>query len=186
MRCEEFLKGLHHQRIHPIHPRLVYYPCDEFLEGLHPSMIHRIRCTTIYSAFDGVLKGLHAPTIIRIHFKMGLRVGRLLAFVHDSPLSINGLKTPRGWGMGGGGALEGGFREGRWQEGSGGSVGGGVHVGRFGVVVGEGGWAEAPVTSPCPPSRVRARARVEARLRVTVRVRVRVSVTGLVEQVLVL
>ena len=47
--------------------------------------------------------------------------------------------------------------------------GGGVKVGRFGVV-----GAHAPVTSPCPPSGVRARARVRAR------------VTELVEPVLVL
>ena len=55
------------------------------------------------------------------------RVGRLLAFVRDSPPSRNGLKAPRG---GGGGALEGGvqggatggggFREG--QLGGGGAV----------------------------------------------------------------
>ena len=47
------------------------------------------------------------------------------------------------------------------------------------MVVGGG---QAPVTSPCPPSRVRARARVRAR----VRVRVRIRVTELVEPVLVL
>ena len=61
---------------------------------------------------------------------------------------------------------------------SGGSVGGGVQVGRFGVV--GGGGAQAPVTSPWPPSGVRAGARVRAR------VRVRVRVTELVEPVLVL
>ena len=61
--------------------------------------------------------------------------------------------------MGGGGGREG-------QLG-----GGGVQVGQFGVV---GGGAQAPVTSPCPPSGVRARARVRAR------------VTELVEPVLVL
>ena len=68
--------------------------------------------------------------------------------------------------MGGGGGREG-------------QLGGGVQVGRFGVV---GGGAQAPVTSPWPPSGVRAGARVRAR----VRVRVRVRVTELVEPVLVL
>ena len=60
--------------------------------------------------------------------------------------------------MGGGGGREG-------------QLGGGVQVGRFGVV---GGRAQAPVTSPWPPSGVRAGARVRAR------------VTELVEPVLVL
>ena len=55
---------------------------------------------------------------------------------------------------------------------------GGVQVGQFGVVVGGGG--QAPVTSPCPPSWVRARARAR------VRARVRVRVTKLVEPFLVL
>ena len=76
-----------------------------------------------------------------------------------------------GGGGGGGGALEGGFREGRWggsrrgRGGGGGAPGGsvgggGVQVQRFGVVVGGpggaiwggGGWAQAPLTSACPPS----------------------------------
>ena len=48
---------------------------------------------------------------------------------------------------------------------------GGSQVGQFGVVVGGGG-AQAPVTSPCPPSGVRARATVRARVRARVRVRV--------------
>ena len=72
-----------------------------------------------------------------------------------------------------GGALEGGVQGGAMGRGSGGSVGGGgVQVGQFGVV--GGGGAQAPVTSPCPPSGVRARARVRARF------------TELVEPVLVL
>ena len=79
------------------------------------------------------------------------RVGRLLA----TPPSRNGPKAPKGGGhwRGGSGRGDGGVggREGR--------LGGGVHVGRFGVV-GGGGAAQAPVTSPGPPSRVRARARV--------------------------
>ena len=58
---------------------------------------------------------------------------------------------------------------------SGGSVGGGSRWGDFGWL---GGGAQAPVTSPWPPSGVRAGARV--------RVRVRVRVTELVEPVLVL
>ena len=57
-------------------------------------------------------------------------------------------------------ALEGGFKEGR-RGGGGGSVGGGVPDG---AIWGGGGWvgggAQAPVTSPCPPSRMRSRARV--------------------------
>ena len=72
----------------------------------------------------------------------------------------------------GGGDLRGGFREGEggggyrrgWRGGGapGGSVGGGVQVGQFGVVGGGvqvgrfgvlgGGGAQAPLTSPCPPS----------------------------------
>ena len=68
--------------------------------------------------------------------------------------------------------MGGGGREGR--------LGGGSQVGQFGVVVGGGGGAQAPVTSPCPPSGVRARATVRAR------VRARVRVTELVEPVLVL
>ena len=63
--------------------------------------------------------------------------------------------------MGGGGG-----REGR--------LGGGVQVGRFGVV--GGGGARAPVTSPCPPSGVRARARVRVRVRGRVMGRVRCRV----------
>ena len=58
----------------------------------------------------------------------------------------------------------GGGREGR--------LGGGSQVGQFGMVVGGGGGAQAPVTSPCPPSGVRARATVRARVRARVRVRV--------------
>ena len=54
------------------------------------------------------------------------------------------------WGVGGGG-LEGGFREGRLggagREGRLG--GGGFQVVQFGVL---GGGAQAPLTSPCPPS----------------------------------
>ena len=55
---------------------------------------------------------------------------------------------------------------------SGGLVGGGGPGGA--IWGGEGGGGQAPVTSPCPPSGVRARARVRAR------------VTELVEPVLVL
>ena len=75
------------------------------------------------------------------------------------PPSRSGPKAPRGGGGGGGGALEGGG-SGRGDGGGGGregQLGGGVQVGQFGVV---GGGAQAPVTSPCPPSGVRARARV--------------------------
>ena len=101
------------------------------------------------------------------------------------PLSRSGPKAPWGGGGGGGGGIggggsgrgDGGGREGR--------LGGGVQVGQFGV---GGGGAQAPVTSPCHPSGVRARARGRARVRVRVRVsvRVRVRVTELVEPVLVL
>ena len=62
----------------------------------------------------------------------------------------------------GGGGLEGGFWEGRLGGGLGGAggggvregrLGGGVQVGRFGVFLGcWGGGAQAPLTSPCPPS----------------------------------
>ena len=68
--------------------------------------------------------------------------------------------------MGGGG----GGREGRLGGGFRGSVGGGSQVGQFRVL--GGGGAQAPVTSPCPPSGVRARATVRARVRARVRVRV--------------
>ena len=59
----------------------------------------------------------------------------------------------RGYGGGGlGGAWGGGLREGRLGRGggSGGRLGGGVQVGRVGVL--GGGGAQAPLTSPCPPS----------------------------------
>ena len=79
----------------------------------------------------------------------------------------------------------GGGREGRWGGGAGGAMGGGREGrlgggSRWGDLGWWGGGAQAPVTSPCPPSRVRARTRVRA----TVGARVRV--TELVEPVLVL
>ena len=65
------------------------------------------------------------------------RGGGLLAFVRDStPLDVG--QRPLGVG---GGALEGGFREGRWG-------GGGWHKA---LVVSSGGGG-VPLTSPCPPS----------------------------------
>ena len=64
--------------------------------------------------------------------------------------------------------------EGGWGGGREGQLGGG---GPGGAIWGGGG-GQAPVTSPCPPSGVRARARA--------RVRARVRVTELVEPVLVL
>ena len=56
---------------------------------------------------------------------------------------IGGGGSGRANGGGIGGAGGGGLQEGR--------VGGGVQVGRFGVL-GGGGGAQAPLTSPCPPS----------------------------------
>ena len=65
-----------------------------------------------------------------------------------------------------------------WGGGSGGSVGGGGGPRWGNLGWWWGGGAQAPVTSPCPPSGVRARA--------TVRASVRARVTELVEPVLVL
>ena len=49
--------------------------------------------------------------------------------------------------------MGGGLREGRLGGGSGGAIwGGGIQVGRFGVWWWWGGGAQAPLTSPCPPS----------------------------------
>ena len=105
------------------------------------------------------------------------RGGRPLAFRRDSPPQVEVGRRPLGGGGGGGGG-------GHWRRGSGrgdggggrsgGSVGGGGGPG--GAIWGgeRGGGGQAPVTSPCPPSGVRARARVRAR------------VTELVEPVLVL
>ena len=49
----------------------------------------------------------------------------------------------------------------------GGAMGGGSGGGPGGAIWGSGGGGQAPVTSPCPPSGVRARARVMGRVRVT-------------------
>ena len=76
-----------------------------------------------------------------------------------------GRRPLGGGGGGGGGGLEGGSRRGGGGGGCSGRVGGGgskwgnlgwwwgggVQVGRFGVLRGGGG-AQAPLTSPCPPS----------------------------------
>ena len=75
------------------------------------------------------------------------RVGRLLAFVRDSPRpSRNGPKAPRGGGAGG---IGGGFREGRWGGGAVGRVGlGGGGPG--GAIWGGGGGGTGSRYLPLP------------------------------------
>ena len=135
----------------------------------------------IPSCCDSV-RGLHHFAVAHDQMEIALtdatsRGGASPRFCTRPPPSRNGPKAPRG----GGGR--------HWRGGSGRAMGGGEAVGRVGWGggsrwgdLGWGGGAQSPVTSPCPPSGVRARARVRTR----VGVRVRVRVTELVEPVLVL
>ena len=90
-----------------------------------------------------VLPLVHAQVDIRPQ----TRGGRLLGCVRQLPPKLIVGRRPLG-GAGGGGSRRGDGGGG----GPGGSVGGGSSRGNLGWGGGGGGAAQAPLTSPCPPS----------------------------------